>query len=153
MSRAADVVGPPSSAVCYRGAVLSDAAFCELVLRLMIRMTRVDGSVDDDELVRVRWVLQRMFGDSPSEDELRIRIDERLTKPLRLDEVLREAVEHGSASQKRQLMKVAFVIATADGQVVDLEDSLLRRTAKALGIAPKAYAEMCSHTMIARDFL
>ncbi len=119
----------------------------------MLMMTRVDGSVDDEELTRMRWIVCKLFGDTLSEAEMRTFVASKAPVEGGIAAYLQPLEPQLGAAQKRQLLKVAFAIASADGRVVDAEDAMLVRIARALGVEPEAYRNVLTHAMVAREFL
>lgn len=133
--------------------VLAEDRFATLLRRAMVLMTRVDGHVDDDEVVRIQWILRRRFGQVLQSDEIRALVDDQVAGSVRLHDLLSDAapaLEHG---QKRTVLEAAFAIASADGTIVDEEDALLARIARALQVDPAEYRTIMRHAMVAREFL
>ncbi len=124
-----------------------------LLRRAMVLMTRVDGHVDDDELVRIQWIMHKRFGQVFQPDDIRALVHAQVADGVKLHDLLSEAAPELEHDQKRLVLEVAFAIASADGTIVDEEDALMARIARALGIEPGEYRSLMRHAMVAREFL
>ncbi len=133
--------------------VLDDDAFATLLRRAMVLMTRVDGHVDEDEVVRIQWIMKRRFGRDLDAQTVRSRVHEQISTGVRLHDLLAEHAATLGEQQKSEVLKVAFAVASADGAIVDEEDVLLIRIAKSLSIGPAEYRTILRHAMVAREFL
>ncbi len=119
----------------------------------MVLMTRVDGHIDDDELIRVQWIMRKLFDESLSENDVRTLVHEQVSAGIRLPDLLSEHALELDHDQRRRVLEVAFAIASADGTIVDEEDALMARIAKSLHIDPSEYRTLLRHAMVAREFL
>ncbi len=119
----------------------------------MVLMTRVDGHVDDDELVRIQWIMRRRFDQALEPDDIRALINDQVSEGVRLHDLLAEHAESLDHEQKRLVLSVAFAIASADGTIVDEEDALLARIAQSLQVGADEYRTLLRHAMVAREFL
>ena len=133
--------------------MLDEERLATLLRRAMVLMTRVDGHIDDDELVRVRWIMKKRFDRDLQDDDIRALVHEQVSAGVRLHDLLAESAPALDHDQKRLVLEVAFAIASADGAIVDEEDALLVRIARALGIEPAEYRTLLRHAMVAREFL
>lgn len=133
--------------------VLDEERFATLLRRAMVLMTRVDGHIDDDELVRVRWIMHKRFAQTLDADTIRALVNEQVASGVRLHDLLAEFAPELGHDQKRLVLEVAFAIASADGTIVDEEDALLARIARALEVEPAEYRTILRHAMVAREFL
>lgn len=128
----------------------------EVILQVMLMITLVDGKVSEDELTRMRWVAGRLGGEeSPrvSDMEVRAAVERASREDFDLDRYLRDVAPLLHEDDKRRVLKAAFVVACADGRVVDKEDAMLGRIARALGISPAAYRATLRHMGVGRDVL
>jgi tellurite resistance protein len=132
---------------------LDEERFATLLRRAMVLMTRVDGHIDDDELVRVRWIMHKRFAQTLDADTIRALVNEQVASGVRLHDLLAEFAPELGHDQTRLVLEVAFAIASADGTIVDEEDALLARIARALEVEPAEYRTILRHAMVAREFL
>lgn len=132
---------------------MDEDGFATLLRRAMVLMTRVDGHIDDDEVVRIQWIMKRRFGRELDAESIRTRVHEQISAGVRLHDLLAEHAGSLDERQKAEVLKVAFAVASADGAIVDEEDALLVRIAKSLSIGPAEYRTLLRHAMVARDFL
>lgn len=126
----------------------------EVVLQVMLMITLVDGKVSEDELTRIRWVASRLGGDPPvpvSEADVRIALERVSHDAFDLETYLRGIASQFSEDDKRRVLKAAFIVACADGRVVDQEDAMLGRIGRSLGISPAAYRATLRHMVVGRD--
>ena len=119
----------------------------------MVLMTRVDGHVDADELVRIQWIMRRRFQQDLEPDAIVALVHEQVTDGVRLHDLLAEHASSLDHEQKRLVLTVAFAIASADGTIVDEEDALMARIAQALQVGAPEYRTLMRHAMVAREFL
>lgn len=132
---------------------MDEERFATLLRRAMVLMTRVDGHIDDDELVRVRWIMHKRFAQTLDADTIRALVNEQVASGVRLHDLLAEFAPELGHDQTRLVLEVAFAIASADGTIVDEEDALLARIARALEVEPAEYRTILRHAMVAREFL
>ena len=132
--------------------VLDEDRFATLLRRAMVLMTRVDGHVDDDELVRIQWIMRSRFGQELEPDAIRALVNDQVAESVRLHDLLAEHACRLDHEQKRLVLGAAFAIASADGRIVDEEDALMARIARSLEIGPQEYGALMRHAMVAREF-
>jgi tellurite resistance protein len=133
--------------------VLDDERMATLLRRAMVLMTRVDGHVDDDEVIRIQWIMRKRFGQVFGPDDIRSLVHAQVADGVKLHDLLSEAAPELDHDQKRLVLEVAFAIASADGTIVDEEDALMARIARSLQIEPAEYRSLMRHAMVAREFL
>ncbi len=133
--------------------MLDEARFATLLRRSMVLMTRVDGHVDDQELVRIQWIMRRRFAQRLESDTIRALVNDQVADGVRLYDLLAEHAASLDHEQKRLILAAAFAIASADGEIVDEEDALMVRIARSLRIEPQEYRTLMRHAMVAREFL
>ncbi len=122
-----------------------------LVRRVMVRMALADGELRDEEVARLRWTVGRLTGAPPTEAEVRTDIEEIQGRPEPLPSLLRRVRDGLDAEQRRTVLQAAYVIATADGRVPDVEDALMVDIARALEIGPQEYRRLLSPLALARS--
>ena len=133
--------------------MLAEDRLATLLRRAMVLMTRVDGHVDEDEVVRIQWIMHERFGQKLEPDEIRAQVNDQIATGVRLHDLLAEAEPELDHDQKRLVLEVAFAIASADGTIVDEEDALMARIARTLHVLPAEYRTLMRHAMVARQFL
>lgn len=133
--------------------MLDEDRFATVLRRAMVLMTRVDGHVDADELVRIQWIMRRRFNQALEPDDIRTLINDQVSEGVRLHDLLAEHAGTLDHEQKRLVLSVAFAIASADGTIVDEEDALLARIAQSLQVGADEYRTLMRHAMVAREFL
>ena len=110
----------------------------------------IDGDLRPSELDRLRWNVGRLTGHTPSEDDVHRDVAEVASRAVPLDELLAEARERLDTEQRRTVMRAAYIIATADGEVPAAEDALLVEIARGLEISPAEYRALVSPMALAR---
>ena len=133
--------------------MLAEDRLATLLRRAMVLMTRVDGHVDEDEVVRIQWIMRKRFGQVLQSADIRGLVNEQVAGGVRLHDLLAEAEPELDHDQKRLVLEVAFAIASADGTIVDEEDALMARIARSLHVQPAEYRTLMRHAMVAREFL
>lgn len=133
--------------------MLAEDRLATLLRRAMVLMTRVDGHVDEDEVVRIQWIMRKRFGQVLQSADIRGLVNEQVAGGVRLHDLLAEAEPELDHDQKRLVLEVAFAIASADGTIVDEEDALMARIARSLHVLPAEYRTLMRHAMVAREFL
>jgi tellurite resistance protein len=127
----------------------SGGAFERSLLTAMALMTLADGRIAEDEVTRIRFIFGRVTDSDVSEDDVRAAVAEVQDAGTTVDERLASVAGELREDEKRRMLQAAFAIASADGRVVDEEDALLQRIAKALGISPKTYRAALSYMAMA----
>ena len=122
------------------------------LLSVMVLMCRVDDDVADAEIMRIRWIFEKLTGRRLEGDDVQTVVAQVGSDQTDLDGYLEMLGEQLPLEDRRMVLKAAFGIAVADGKVVDAEDEMMRRTAKALRIDPDDYRAIASHMMVAREF-
>ena len=118
----------------------------------MVLMTLADGRVVEPELMRMRWIHSKLAGQPATDEEVRAIVAKVSADKLEIDSYLTGIRDALTLDGKRRVLKAAFAIATADGRVLDEEDSMMLRIAKALEISPREYRVALSQMLVARDF-
>jgi uncharacterized tellurite resistance protein B-like protein len=95
---------------------------------LLMEAAAMDGAVDDREHARIRELLQRRFGLTPSDAELLINeAGESLKTRVELygpSRILKDAFDY---DQRLELIEMLWDVVYADGVVHDYESNLMRR--------------------------
>lgn len=116
----------------------------------MVRVAMVDGELHDAELARLRWNVGRLTGRVPEEQRVREDVAEVVARAVPLEELLATARDRLDAQGRRIVMRAAYIIATADGEVPAAEDALLVEIARGLEISPAEYRRLVSPMGLAR---
>lgn len=130
--------------------MLTDDEFEAVLRRAMVLMLRVDGHVDEDEIVRIRWLMKTQCNTVLGADEVREFVNAQVVDDTRLDTLLAEHRERLSPTQRTSILEVAFAVASADGTIADDEDALLVCIAKSLKIDPMEYRDLLSQARVTR---
>lgn len=122
------------------------------LLSVMVVMSLADGELADAEVLRIRWIFERLTLRALAADDVTAVIDQVRADKTDLSAVLALAGDELGLRDRRTVLKAAFGIASADGKVVDTEDAMMLRIAKALRIEPDDYRTIATHLMVAREF-
>ncbi len=122
------------------------------LMSVMVLMSLVDGEVSSAEVMRIVWVFEKLTGRTLGNDDVvavarQVHADKTELKPHL--ELLGAGL---SLEDRRDVLKAAFAVASADGKVVDAEDAMMLDMAKALRIDAQDYSSIASHMMVAREF-
>ena len=105
---------------------------------LLVEAARMDDSVDADELARIGELVRWRFALSEEETADLVAEAERVTEDsvqlYRFTRVIRDAFAH---DERVQLVEMLWDVACADGEVHDLEASLLRRICGLLNVSDR----------------
>lgn len=127
-----------------------DEALESLLLRVMVRVAMVDGTLCEAEIDRLRWNVGRLTGHTPDADRVRADAAEMVARAIPLPELLAEARDRLDLEGRRTVVRAAYIIATADGEVPAAEDALLVEIARGLEISPADYRSLVSPMALAR---
>lgn len=122
------------------------------LLSVMVLMCRVDDDIADTEIMRIRWIFEKLTGRRLAREDVLTVVGQVGADQTDLDVYLEMIGKELPLDDRRSVLKAAFGIAVADGKVVDAEDEMMQRTARALQIDPKDYRAITSHMMVAREF-
>lgn len=105
---------------------------------LLVEAARMDETVDADELARIGELVRWRFDLSEAETADLVAEAERVTEDsvelYRFTRVIRDAFGH---DERVQLVEMLWDVACADGEVHDLEASLLRRISGLLNVSDR----------------
>lgn len=118
----------------------------------MVLMSLADGEIAGAELIRIRWIFEKLTTRALADDDVVAVIRQVRADETDLDAYLALVGDGLGDEDRRTVLKAAFGIASADGKVVDAEDALMLRVAAGLKITPAEYGEIASHLMVAREF-
>lgn len=121
------------------------------LLSVMVLMSIVDGRISEAEVIRIRWIFEKLAGRSLAEQDVLTVARQVRADRTDLDTYLAELGQRLDVADRRMVFKAAFGIATADGRVVDAEDALMRRVGKALRFGPEEYNAIASTLRMARE--
>lgn len=107
------------------------AAFESAMLRALLLMAAADGVVDEQELERIADIMTRLSGRAFEVDEVE-QIQQTLDQQT-LDSVLQEIAATLNDNGKVLVLRGLLMIAAADGQIVDDEQTAIYRAGKILG--------------------
>lgn len=118
--------------------------------RVMVRVAMVDGVLHQDEVARLRWNVGRLTGQAPTKAQVAADVAEVQANGVPLDELLEQARRELDQEQRRTVVRAAYIIATADGHVPQVEETLVLRIARGLGISPDEFHALVSPMALAR---
>lgn len=121
-----------------------------MVRRVMVRVAMVDGELHQTEVARLRWNVGRLTGQTPTEAQVTADVAEVQARALPLSELLSQAREELGAEGRRAVVRAAYIIATADGEVPQAEERLVREIARGLDISPQEFRALVSPMALAR---
>lgn len=121
------------------------------LLSVMVLMSLVDDRVTDAEVIRIRWIFEKLTDQSLAAADvhtvaLQVRADQ-----TDLDTYLGELGESLELDDRRTILDAAFWVASADGKVAHAEDAMMQRIAKALRIPPEHYNAVARQRRLARE--
>lgn len=115
-------------------------------------MSLADDHIAEAEVLRIRWIFEKLTGRALAETDVHTMMKQVQADHTDLDSHLALVGAGLSVEERRMVLKAAFGIASADGKVLDAEDSLMKRVAVALDIEPDDYRTIANHLMVAREF-
>jgi uncharacterized tellurite resistance protein B-like protein len=123
------------------------------VLSVMVLMSLVDTRLSEAEVVRIRWIFEKLTGRSLGDEDVWMVAQQVRADATDLDAYLADLGQRLEIADRRTVFKAAFGIATADGKVVDEEDALMQRVGKALRFEPAEYNAIARHLKSARELV
>jgi len=130
-------------------AVSSDALE-EMARRVMVRVAMIDGELHPTELDRLRWNAGRLTGRTPTEQQVQADVAEVQARAVPLAALLAQARDQLDLEGRRAVVRAAYLIATADGEVPADEERLVQTIARGLGISPEEFHALVSPMALAR---
>lgn len=121
-------------------------------MSVMVLMSLVDGEIAETEIMRIRWIFERLTGRSLGRDDVARVAEQVRADNTELTPYLERLGEGLNLVDRRTVLKAAFGVASADGKVLDVEDAMMVAVARALRIEPEDYRSIASHLMVAREF-
>ncbi len=109
-----------------------EAEFHRAVRRVMVLMMIADGVIDDEEITTIREIYKRVASFDLSEERVRQEAEEARGAGLGVHDYLKSLVGSLNDSGKEMVVKAAYFVAAADGQVSEEERQLLNEVGKAL---------------------
>lgn len=108
------------------------------IVRLLLAVVIADGDIDPDELRVVQRHVQQLRGMRFSEEELRASAERMMASRASVHHCLRGLPPLDPPTAER-LFTAAFEVASADGFVLEEEDSVLAQVAAALRMSEAQY--------------
>ncbi|MEM9453462.1 MAG: TerB family tellurite resistance protein [Myxococcota bacterium] len=118
--------------------------------RVMVRVAMVDGELHQAEVDRLRWNVGRLTGQTPTEDQVQADVAEVQARAVPLSELLAQARHELDVEGRRAVVRAAYIIATADGEVPRAEERLVLEIARGLEISPEEFRALVSPMALAR---
>ncbi len=105
------------------------------VAALLVHVARIDGIIAESERVRVLALLGDRFGLAEEAARRLVESGDRLDREMDDVAALIEMLGHGvPEAERRQLVAMAYKVASADGCIAEFEDDLVWRMAGLLGL-------------------
>lgn len=121
-----------------------------MVRRVMVRVAMVDGELHQAEVARLRWHVGRLTGQTPTQAQVEADVAEVQAHAVPLSELLDQAREELDIEGRRAVVRAAYIIATADGEVPRAEEQLVQEIARGLEISPQEFRALVSPMALAR---
>lgn len=121
-----------------------------LVRRVMVRVAMVDGELHQSEVARLRWNVGRLAGQTPTEAQVDADVAEVQARAVPLSELLAQARRELDIDGRRAVVRAAYIIATADGEVPQAEERLVKEIARGLDVSPEEFRALVSPMALAR---
>jgi len=118
--------------------------------RVMVRVAMIDGELHQSEVARLRWNVGRLTGTTPTEAQVQADVDEVQARAVPLSELLSQARDELGSEGRRAVVRAAYIIATADGDVPPAEEQLIQEIARGLGISRDEFRALVSPMALAR---
>jgi tellurite resistance protein len=133
----------------YRPAVLDydpvksersmEAEFHTAVKRVMVLMMLADGKIDDEEVETIRLVYGKLAKRELSKDDVSREVESSKADGRGLRQYLASVVGSLNDAGKEIVVKAAYFVAAADGNVSTEETNLLAELAGALEMSPSSF--------------
>lgn len=137
------------SILCYDPDAEREKALAEFeiaITRVMVMIMLADGVIEDSELEVIQTIYQQLTQRELSRDELGTYIEElesvNLNDPRERRKLLRKMLGSLNAKGCEMVLKAAFMVATADGEIPQDEQDLLEQVGATLGIKKAIVRQM-----------
>lgn len=121
------------------------------LLAVMVLMSLVDDRVTDAEMIRIRWIFEKLTGVGLAAQDVHTVAQQVRNDQSDLDRYLADIGEVLELDDRRTVLEAAFGIASADGKVIDAEDAMMQRIARGLRIPPEHYNALARQLRMARE--
>lgn len=121
------------------------------LLSVMVLMSLVDDHVSDAEVIRIRWIFEKLAGRSLGPDDVHTMAQQVRADDTDLDAYLAQLGESLLLADRRSVLEAALWIASADGKVANAEDEMMQRIGKALRIPAEHYNALARQLRAARE--
>lgn len=109
---------------------------------LMLEAASMDGHIDEDEKDKIGELLTRRFGLAPPEvARLMDAAEHRVSHSVDIYGFTRDLKDRFTSDERIELMEMLWEIAYVDGELHDLEATLMRRLAGLLYVSDRASGE------------
>ncbi|GHV45567.1 co-chaperone protein DjlA [Bacteroidia bacterium] len=127
-----DIVGSTSTKNTKKTA---EGDFKMSLLVLIACVMKADGQVKKSELDTVKQHLIRIFGEQQALEALQI-LKELLNKDINYTQVALQIRQFMNYSSRLELLRLLYVVAEADAEIVYTEDVLIKNIARLMGLMP-----------------
>ena len=98
--------------------------------KVMTMMMLADGKIEESEKAMMKYIYQHVADAELSNEEIDNEINSCKENPIGLEEYLNELFSQLNESGRETIIKVAYWVSIADGEVDKKEEKLLKKLAK-----------------------
>lgn len=111
-----------------------EALYIEGIKTVMIAMTLADGKIENEEKEMIKEIYEEITGSLLSDDDIEVDLYSYESNYISLEKYVKELFPYLNDSGKENIIKVAYYVSVADGQLDRTEEKLLNDLAKKLQI-------------------
>ena len=116
-----------------------EAEFHAAVKRVMVLMMLADGKIEDQEIETIRVVYEKLASKPLSKEDIEKEVDASKADGRGLRAYLQSVIGSLNDAGKETVVKAAFFVASADGNISEEETTLLSELAAALEMSPAQF--------------
>ena len=129
------------------GEVEFEAEFHQAIKRMMVAMMIADGTIEDSELEVIQNVYQKLTGIDLPQEVLGEEIRQTKVEGRDVTNTLAEIAGNLNDAGKEMVVKAAFLVAIADGEIQDEEKELISQIGHSLQMS-SAHLQGVLHSMM-----
>lgn len=112
-----------------------EALYVEGIKTVMIAMTLADGKIDDEEKEMIKKIFEEITGFKLSDDDIEVDLYSYESNYISLEKYVKNLFPYLNDSGKENILKVAYYVSIADGELNHSEEKLLNNLAKKLQLS------------------
>lgn len=112
-----------------------EALYVEGIKTVMIAMTLADGKIDDEEKEMIKKIFEEITGSKLSDDDIEVDLYSYESNYISLEKYVKNLFPYLNDSGKENILKVAYYVSIADGELDHSEEKLLNDLAKKLQLS------------------